>query len=81
MSETAATRDRFEESILGVLFPDCPHCGRGCEQGVGLVLLDDAPECARVGGAHGFPFEEDRRGPDEERRVEDVRVSDDPSDI
>ena len=45
------------------------------------VIGDHSPEGARVGGADGFSFVQDRRRTTDQRRVHDVGVANDPTDI
>lgn len=70
--------DPVEMRVLAV---DCPECCRGGGENVDFVLGDDAPECCSVGSADRLPFEEDCCRADEERRVQDVCVPDDPAKV
>ena len=45
------------------------------------MLLHDPPERARVGRAHGLALVQHGRGADQQRRVDDVGVPDDPADV
>ena len=54
---------------------------RGGEYRPHPVIGDHSPEGARVGGADGFSFVQNRRRTTDQRRVHDVGVADDPADI
>ena len=66
---------------LGILLPDRAERGRRREHRRDAVLRDDPPERAGVGRADRLAFVEDGRAAVEQRRVDDVRVADDPADV
>ena len=66
---------------LGILLADRPDGRRRGEQRGHVVLLDDAPERAGVGRAHGLALVEHGRRADQQRRVDDVGVADHPADV
>ena len=64
-----------------VLLLDRPQRRRRGEERLHPVLGDDAPERARVGRADRLPLVEHRRAAGQKRRVDDVRMADDPTDV
>ena len=68
-------------AALRILLLDRAERGGRREQHVHAVLGDEPPEGAGVRRADGLALVEDRRAALEERRVDDVRVADDPADV
>ncbi|EPJ40338.1 hypothetical protein STAFG_2587 [Streptomyces afghaniensis 772] len=64
-----------------VLLPDRPESGGCREHGPDPVLGGNAPELARVRGAHRLALVQHRRRAGQQGRVDDVRVADDPADV
>ncbi len=64
-----------------VLLLDRPDRGRRGEQRLDPVLGDHPPERARVGRADRLALVEHRGRADDQRRVDDVGVADDPADV
>src|SRR5437763_5168860 len=70
-----------EGAARRVFPPDRPESGRRGEQRLDAVFGDDPPERAGVRRADRLALVQDRRTAGDERRVHDVRVPDDPSDV
>jgi hypothetical protein len=66
---------------VGIFFTDGAKGGRCGEQSLRAVLGNHAPEGPRIGRADGLALIDNRRRPNDERRVDDVGMTDDPSNI
>ena len=66
---------------LRILALDRPERRRRGEEALDPVLGDHPPEGAGVGRADRLALEDDRRRPDEQRRVADVGMPDHPADV
>ncbi|EZP38063.1 hypothetical protein BW36_01361 [Micrococcus luteus] len=71
----------LEQLALGVGAADRAQRRGGREEGAHAVVLDEPPERAGVGGAHGLALVHDRGGPGQERAVDDVGVPHDPAHV
>ena len=71
----------LEQLALRILTLDGPEAGGGGEERLDAVFGDDPPERAGVRRADRLALVQDRRTAGDERRVHDVRVPDDPSDV
>ncbi len=70
-----------DQRALGILLADRAERGRRREQRDHAVLGDHAPERARVGGADRLALVQHGRAAVQQRRVDDVGVTDDPADV
>lgn len=66
---------------IGVFTPDRSNRRGRSEQHVDLMIAHDAPECAGVGGADRLAFVENRGAANDQWRIDDVAMTDDPADI
>ncbi len=70
-----------DELAVGIVALDGAEGGGRREHGVDAVLGDHAPIDAGVGRADGLALEQEAGAAEEQRRIDDVGMADDPADI
>ena len=70
------------DELAGRVFAaHCAEGGRRSEEGFDLMLVDNAPEGARIGGANGLAFEDDGGVAGDQRTIADIAVPHDPTHV
>ncbi len=71
----------LDEAAIGILAPDGTQCSWGGEHDLDPMLVDDAPKCTGIRSADWLTLEQHRGAAVEQRRIDDVRMPDDPADV